>query len=811
MIGPARPPGPMPAGAPAAGSGAPPLPGDPLVLWLERLVFGHRRAVVAVAAVLTGVLGTVAAVRTRVGADFEGMMPSHHPFVETYRAHRGELHGLGEAVYVALESREGDAYRPAALEELRKVTDALLLAPGVDRAWVRSIWMPGVRWTEVTEEGYRGGPVMPEAYDGGPASLEALRRNVRRAGVEGTLISRDGRSALVFAPLLEGEGAPDALALAARLEELRREVEGPDGQRPFALHVVGFPRLVGDLVAGARQVLAWFGVAAAVIAALLLVATRCLRSTALVVGCSLTAVAWQLGLIGLAGLPLDPFSVLVPFLIFAMGVSHGTQKMNGVLQDVGRGLDRLTAARQTFRRLFLAGLTAILTDLTAFAALLLVEVPAVQRLAVVASLGAGVLLFTNLVLLPVLLSYAGVSPAAATRSVAGAGGGGAWRPLERLAGRAGATATLAATAGLLAATALLRPDLRVGDLERGAPELQPDARYNRDVAFLSEAFGLSADRFAVLVQTAPEGCLSHASLVESDRLAWALQQLPGVRGASGLPDAVRQITAAGFEGQPRWLTLSRDQAVLNFAAQQAVTRNRELFSVDGALMPVVAELEDHRSETLDRVVAAAAAFAREHDEPGRRFLLAAGSAGLEAASQAAVRQARWPMTLAAFGAVILLALLALRSWRAVVVTILPLAATTALCEGLMAWMGVGIKLSTLPVIALGVGIPDFALYLLAAQLPHQRAGLPLKEAWGRSLRFTGRAVVLVSLILSAGVVTWAFSPIRLQAEMGRLLTFMFLGNLVAALTLLPALSWLLLDGLGRGGAAAPDGAGEVAR
>jgi hypothetical protein len=56
--------------------------------------------------------------------------------------------------------------------------------------------------------------------------------------------------------------------------------------------------------------------------------------------CSLVAVVWQLGLLQLLGYELDPYSVLVPFLVFAIGMSHGAQKMNGIMQDVGRGTHR---------------------------------------------------------------------------------------------------------------------------------------------------------------------------------------------------------------------------------------------------------------------------------------------------------------------------------------------------------------------------------------------------------------------------------------------------------------------------------------
>src|SRR5437879_7171038 len=102
----------------------------------------------------------------------------------------------------------------------------------------------------------------------------------------------------------------------------------------------------------------------------------------------------------LLGFVLDPYSILVPFLIFSIGMSHGAQKMNGIMQDIGRGTHRVVAARYTFRRLFIAGLTALLCDAVGFAVLALIHIKVIQDLAVIASIGVAALIFTNLVLLP---------------------------------------------------------------------------------------------------------------------------------------------------------------------------------------------------------------------------------------------------------------------------------------------------------------------------------------------------------------------------------------------------------------------------
>jgi predicted RND superfamily exporter protein len=780
---------------------------------LERLVFNNRAVMVAVCAIVTLVLGYAAATRLVLNASFEKMIPQSQPYIKNYLTHQKELRGLGNAVRVVVENVDGDIFDPRYVDAVKQVSDELFLTPGVDRAWVKSLWSPAVRWTEVTEDGFRGGPVMPDGYDGSPRAVEQLKQNIARSGIVGSLVANNYKSSMIFVPLLDKDPRTgqriDYHGLSRVLEEkiraryeLAQDLEKVRGRETahIKIHVIGFAKLIGELIDGLLKVMLFFGIAAAIATAIIYAYTRCVRSTVLVIACSLIAVVWQLGIVALAGFELDPFSILVPFLVFAIGVSHGAQKMNGIMQDIGRGTHKLVAARYTFRRLFLAGLTALLADAVGFAVLMVIDIPVIRELAVTASIGVAVLIFTNLLLLPVLLSYAGVSAKAAERSLreermqtTGRGIGALWSYLDRFTTRPYALGAIAVAVLLAGVGLTVSRDLRIGDLDPGAPELRADSRYNRDNAFITTNYALSSDQFAVIVKTDKEGCLKYPTLVEADRLAWALKQLPGVQTTVSLADAARQITAGSFEGNPKWLTINRNQDVLNYAAQQASVNNPDLFNTECSVMPVIAYLTDHKAETLDRVVAAAASFAGEHDDADRRFLLAAGSAGIEAATNSVVARANRTMLLYVYAAVIVLCFITFRSWRAVVVAVVPLALTSILCEALMVLLGIGVKVATLPVIALGVGIGvDYALYLLSVQLAQQRAGASLTEAYRKAIQFTGKVVALVGVTLAAGVITWTFSPIKFQADMGVLLTFMFVWNMLGALVLIPALSYVLL-------------------
>jgi len=541
----------------------------------------------------------------------------------------------------------------------------------------------------------------------------------------------------------------------------------------------------------------FFAIAVAIASVMVFWYTRCVRSTVLVVAASLIAVVWQLGLLPTLGYALDPYSMLVPFLVFAIGMSHGAQKMNGIMQDIGRGMHQWVAARYTFRRLFLAGLTALVADAVGFAVLLVIDIRVIRELAIAASLGVAVLIFTNLILLPILLSYTGVSKKAAARSLraelqeqAGGDKQWLWHWLDKFTTRRWALPTVLVACLLGAGGFALSTQLQIGDLDPGAPELRADSRYNRDVAFMNAAYGASSDVLAVMVQTPDGACAKADTVLRVDALEWQLRQLPGVESTNTLALLNRRMMIGLNEGHPKWYEVLPNQDMINTVTAGAP---RGLYDDACGLLTLYVYLRDHKADTLARVVQHVEAFAAQNDSADAQFLLAAGSAGIEAATNIVVHQAWRQMLFLVYGAVVLLCFITFKSWRAVLVAVLPLILTSFLAEALMVACGMGVKVATLPVIALGVGIGvDYALYILSVTLAGLRAGKTLSQAYYEALLFTGKVVMLTGVTLAIGVITWVASPIKFQADMGLLLAFMFLWNMLGAMVLLPALAHFLL-------------------
>jgi predicted RND superfamily exporter protein len=762
---------------------------------LEQLLFNHRGIVVGVCLAMT-LIFALSAAKLHLNASFEKTIPTHHPYIVNYLKHKQDLGALGNSVRFTVETRNGTIYDQKYLATLQKISDELFMMQGVDRVFMKSLWTPSAQWRAVTDEGFEAGPIMPTRYDGSPESIAQVKRNVEMSGEVGSLVARNEKSSVIFVPLLAADdnGKPlDYGKMSKQFEALRDKYQN-DG---IVIHITGFAKVLGDLIGGLSWFLLFFAMAIIVDAVFLIYYIRCWRATFVVIGCSLIAVVWQLGILSLLHLDLNPYSILVPFLIFSIGTSHGSQKMNGILQDIGRGTNQVVAARYTFRRLFVAGLTALLADAVGFAVLSLIRIPVIQELALTASIGVVLLIVTNLILVPIVLSYVGVSPSAAKRSLqtelaekSGGKKNPVWQFLDLFTQKKWAAVAIAVAVVMTAGGLVMARDLKIGDLDPGAPELRPSSRYNQDNAYLNANYGASSDVLAVMVETPDQACSNFETVRRLDNLEWKLRQLAGVESTTSLAMATRFGFTGYSEGSMKWFDIPRNQNMIN-----TITANspRGLYNENCNLLVLSVFLKDHKADTLDRVVKAVQDFSDKNSTQEAKFVLGAGTSGIDAATNIVVKKASRDMLYYVYAAVLLLSLITFRSVRAVIVAVLPLMMTSVLCDAIMAKMGMGVKVATLPVVALGVGIGiDYALYMLSVTLSHMRHGESLSRAYYATLCFTGRVVLFTGITLGIGVATWSFSPIKFQADTGILLSFMFIWNMVGALILLPSLAVFLL-------------------
>jgi predicted RND superfamily exporter protein len=751
---------------------------------VESLIFGARRAIIGLFVIITALM-VWQVLGLRADTSLEKMVPLQHPYIQNLFKYKDDL-GLGNDIKIAIAVKQGDIFESAYLDAVKNITDEVFYFPGVDRSKLKSLWTPNVRWSEVTKDGFQGGEVT-QGYNSSAEGMETLRSNILRSGQVGRLVADDFKSTIVQIPLLDGEQI-NYKELSDKLEEVRAKYEK---QNPnVEIHIIGFAKKVGDLIEGGSKIVLFFLAAIIISFVLLFWEFRDLKSSLTVVACSIVAVIWQLGAVKIMGFGLDPYSMLVPFLIFAIGVSHSVQLVNAFAMESADGADKEQAARRAFTSLAKAGIMGLAMEAIGFLTLLLINIKVIENLAIAASVGTALIVLTNFVLLPVLLSYMTVSKAAVNKvNETRKKTSGIWVVIAKMADRAPATIGIVVAGAVLAVSFVIAQNIKVGDLDRGAPELRPDSRYNLDDNFVTSHYSISADVLVVMVETEPQMCSTYEVLESVDRLQWTMENVPGVQSAQSLVTAVKRIQAGFNEGSLKWSTLVTDDAVLNESSRNVP----ELYNGSCSLVPVFLFLDDHKAETLDRVTSAVEAFAKENNTANVKFLLASGNAGIEAAANDVISASKNPMLFLVYGVVIVLCFITFRSWRPVVCIILPLVLTSILCEALMTMLGIGIKVATLPVIALGVGIGvDYGVYIFAKFEKYLKEGKDLKEAYLATLTSTGKAVMFTGITLAIGVFTWVFSPIKFQADMGLLLTVMLLWNMLGALVLIPAFAHYLI-------------------
>ena len=760
---------------------------------ISNFLVGQRVLVLSVMLVLTAFLGYEAFTQ-RLDPGFDKSVPLSHPYMKTYTEYKPEFGG-SNTITVFVQDRSGDMFNPAFFKVLEQVTQEILVMDGVDARTVTSLFTPNVNYVAVTEEGFTGSRIVPADFEATEEGLEQVRQNLYRSDEIGRTVAKDFSGALVIAELVERDPATgaklDYQEVAERLEQLRDKYES----QGVDIGVIGFATFIGDIIDGAQGVILFFAITLAVTFVLLVFFAGSWKLAVAAIAVSLAAVAWQLGLVKLLGYGVDPLSILVPFLVLAIGVSHAVQMTNAWRLGILAGMDGPTAAKDAFNKLFIPGATALVSDAVGFAVIMIIDIDIIRELGITASIGVGVMLLTNKFMLPAILSYLSLNERELARARRASEGADHpfWNLLARSSRPVPAAVIVLLSLGLVAYGASKSNDLIIGDSEAGAPEFWPDARYNRDIDKIVSNFTVGLDEFVVIAESSKDSaCVNYGVMETIDDFVWHMRNVPGVRSVKSLSQVVRERNVGNYEANPKFLGLPRNEQMIA-ANIYRVEMSQRLFNNDCSVMPVTIYPVDHQAGTLRRIVEAVTKYQDANSNPDVTFRMAMGNAGIWAATNEAVKDSVLTMDVILFVAIVLCVFLTFFSWRAALCVMLPLLAVSIFANAVMVFLNIGLKVSTLPVLALGVGVGvDYGIYLFARAFVHMRNGEDVETAFRNSYREVGTAVVFTAVTMSLGVALWYFSDLKFQSDMGVLLAYMFFVNMLGAVLLMPAITRFLM-------------------
>lgn len=605
--------------------------------------------------------------------------------------------------------------------------------------------------------------------------------------------------------VLPKAAANDGAALqpiAIKGSELTVEkTQNAEYNKNIEVNIIGFARLLGDVIKGLLGVFAFFALAFVITLIQLYLYSRSWKLTFAAIIVALLPVLWLIGALPLIGYGIDPMSILVPFLIFSIGVSHAVQMTSAWRMEVVNGASSVEAARQSFRKLFVPGAVALLTNALGFAVIMLIEIPIVRELGITACLGVLLMIATNKMILPILLTRITLEDSSREHSLKAPSARKAafWNAIAKCAEPKCALIVFAVSLVLLAGSTWLSRSMVIGDSGKGVPELHKDSRYNRDNDVIGNNYLIGTDVLTIVVE-APnfegDSCLHYPVVNVIDKFELFVRGIEGVQSVTSVAGVGKLVISAFNEGNPRWRALPRTQVGLS-TGSRAFDPNLGLNKEGCKAIQILVFMKNHDGALIAHAVEEIKTFIAANPVEGVKLRLATGNVGVMAATNEAVGEAEERMLLAIFGALILLCLITFRSIKAVICVIVPLAMVSIFCNALMAAMGIGLKVATLPVVALGVGVGvDYGIYLFERIQHEMNDGKEFRDAFYEAMQQRGSAAVFTAITMAIGVGTWTLSALKFQADMGLLLAFMFLVNMLGAICLLPALGAWFFRGKG---------------
>jgi uncharacterized protein len=292
--------------------------------WIIR----YRLVVVGLGLVVTLALG-VQVKDLRVTFDPNTNLPPDHPYVTATREIE-DVFGLRNVVLIGIRPKVGDLFQPVVLEKVERITKALLEIPGVIESSVLSLAAPRVKNIAGTAEGMDVRPLM-EKVPRTREAIEALRRAVRQNPVYvNTIASADERTAVVLAEFHE-----DAAGYRGIIDKVDAIV---DRERDASVDITigGRAAFLSWIETYSHRIAFLFPLAVLVTGLIHYEAFRTVQGLVLPLVTALLAVVWAVGVMGLSGVPMDPFNVTTPILILTAAAGHAVQILKRYYEEYHR-------------------------------------------------------------------------------------------------------------------------------------------------------------------------------------------------------------------------------------------------------------------------------------------------------------------------------------------------------------------------------------------------------------------------------------------------------------------------------------------
>ena len=717
----------------------------------------------------------------RPRVDLRDLMPRGHPYMAIDERLREEF-GAGLTAVIAVGVRTGDVYDAEILGKVERLTDGVTAVPGVVPESVMSLTSPNVKALHREGDAVRVAPLV-ERLPETPDEVAALRAAVAAHPMYvGTLVTRDGRGALVLADFAEDaavEDTTDALeALAARERDDRVEI-----------FVGGQSAALAAVQKATRRIFPLLGLALLVIALVHYEAFRTAQAVVLPLATAVLSVIWSMGLTSLFGVRLTPWTALTAILVLSVAAGHAVQILKRYYECYAELGTSRAAVAASLARIGPVMVAAGSVAAAGFASLASFGVPAVRDFGLMAAAGILSALVIELTFIPavrVLLPAPRIGEAAREREHRFLG------PAldaiaERVVARPGAVLLVALAVVAAVSAGMLRLEVNTSFRSwfgRDEPVMVAER------AIRERFTGTSTIRVRV-ESDAEQGVLEPRALRGIAELERAFSDDPEVTSTLSVADYLKVMhQAMGGEDTPDGLP--DDPALIaQYLLLYGPGDLDRVLTADGRAAAIHALARTDRVDWVDQVFARLREVGARAFPPGVRVEVAGGELAQASANNETVVREKLENMLQVSAVIFALSALVFRSFAAGLLVLAPLACAVLVNLGIMGWLGSWLSFATATYTSMGVSLgADFAIYLLF-RLREEMQSQSIEGALRETFRTSGRAIFFVSSAIAAGYATLLVSGFALWRQLGGYVALMMAASALATLTVLPALVLLV--------------------
>jgi predicted RND superfamily exporter protein len=782
-------------------------------IWKKLIEFKLRHSIIILLLITIGTGFFIYKIGTglKIYTDFFQLYPPKHPYIQLYKEYR-KMFGTANVLTMILEVKEGDIYTIDTIHKVDRLTKAMLKIEGVNPLQLSSITHPKIKDINIGSFGVKVQPLVFPALPRSDEDLKRLKTKIySNEGIRGVILSLDDKAVLINAGFWE-EGV-DLNHLYDEMIKLKA-LEEDDQHR---IYLTGYPMLY-SWIAHYSNNFKWVFISTGLVMLLLLTFYfRTLIGVVIPMISGILSAIWGLGFACVMGYNIDPLVLVVPMLLSARALSHSVQCLERFHEDYVLYGEKKKAIIHSYTYLYKPAILSIITDGVGVLTIAICTIPIMQKLAFVSSFWIISIYISVVTLNPILVS---LLPAPRQKKLGGEPGqltidrledikGISQRPGDRIymtichgfiymtqSWRKWGVVALIVCIGLLGG--YYSSKLKVGDTSAGKAILYADHPYNIAAEKLNRDF-IGASQMIVIAEGKEKGAMKEAdSLRLLEDLQLYAQSLDNVGGTVTITDVVKRIFRMFHEGDPKWGMLPEEPSHLSqtfFLLGSSMApgeMDRFISTPDYTHATMTMFFREYNNKILTETIGSLKGYIEEHPNDEMNFRLAGGILGILAAVNEEVEWSYWINMALIFSVTYLLCTLTYRSFLCGMILIIPLAISQLLSDTFMYFYGIDLNINSLPVAAIGVGVGvDYGIYILSRLSEEYQKQGSLEGSIYSTITTTGKAVLFTATTLVAGVFLWMFSIIKFQAEMGMLLAFLMVLNMLGAIIFIPVMVSIL--------------------